>query len=85
LQQIFIQLTLQLEQDEYVREGIPWTHIEYFDNEVICELIEGSSAALLATLDDACLRPGNVRSRHLFGRCQMLPHPKPTPTPPFYP
>jgi myosin-1 len=40
LQQIFIELTLTQEQDEYVREGIPWTPVEYFDNAVICELIE---------------------------------------------
>ena len=40
LQQIFIELVLLQEQDEYVREGIPWTHVDYFDNAVICELIE---------------------------------------------
>ena len=60
LQQIFIQLTLKSEQEEYVREGIAWTHIDYFNNEVICELIEANSGGLLAILDDACLRPGNV-------------------------
>ncbi len=40
LQQIFIELTLREEQEEYIREGIEWTHIEYFDNISICELIE---------------------------------------------
>jgi myosin-1 len=42
LQQIFIELTLKSEQEEYVREGIPWTHIDYFNNKIVCELIEGT-------------------------------------------
>ncbi|KAI1867647.1 hypothetical protein JX265_007449 [Neoarthrinium moseri] len=40
LQQIFITLTLKAEQDEYAREQIQWTPIKYFDNKVVCELIE---------------------------------------------
>ncbi|CAJ2499808.1 Uu.00g026610.m01.CDS01 [Anthostomella pinea] len=40
LQQIFIQLTLKAEQEEYAREQIQWTPIEYFDNKVVCDLIE---------------------------------------------
>lgn len=40
LQQIFIQLTLKAEQEEYTREKIQWTPIKYFDNKVVCELIE---------------------------------------------
>lgn len=45
LQQIFIQLTLQQEQEEYVREGITWKPIEYFNNKIVCELIEGSDSS----------------------------------------
>lgn len=40
LQQIFIQLTLKTEQEEYAREQIKWTPIKYFDNKVVCDLIE---------------------------------------------
>jgi myosin I len=40
LQQIFIQLTLKAEQEEYAREQIKWTPITYFDNKVVCSLIE---------------------------------------------
>ncbi|KAL1898511.1 class II myosin [Sporothrix stenoceras] len=40
LQQIFIQLTLKTEQEEYAREKIQWTPIKYFDNKVVCDLIE---------------------------------------------
>jgi myosin-1 len=40
LQQIFIQLTLKTEQEEYAREKIKWTPISYFDNKVVCDLIE---------------------------------------------
>jgi hypothetical protein len=40
LQQLFIELTLKSEQEEYQREGIEWEHVEYFNNKVICDLIE---------------------------------------------
>uniref|UniRef100_A0A8C9W1U0 Myosin IE n=1 Tax=Scleropages formosus TaxID=113540 RepID=A0A8C9W1U0_SCLFO len=40
LQQIFIELTLKAEQEEYVQEGIRWTPIDYFNNKIVCDLIE---------------------------------------------
>uniref|UniRef100_A0A8C9KFZ7 Myosin IF n=1 Tax=Panthera tigris altaica TaxID=74533 RepID=A0A8C9KFZ7_PANTA len=40
LQQIFIELTLKAEQEEYVQEGIRWTPIQYFNNKIVCDLIE---------------------------------------------
>ncbi|KAG8225870.1 hypothetical protein J437_LFUL004800 [Ladona fulva] len=40
LQQLFIQLTLKSEQEEYLKEGIEWIPVEYFNNKVICDLIE---------------------------------------------
>nr|XP_020666172.1 unconventional myosin-Ib isoform X1 [Pogona vitticeps] len=60
LQQIFIELTLKEEQEEYIREGIEWTHIEYFNNAIICDLIENNQNGILAMLDEECLRPGAV-------------------------
>ncbi|KAM9321482.1 unconventional myosin-Ia [Gastrophryne carolinensis] len=60
LQQIFIQMTLKEEQEEYAREGIEWTRITFFDNEIICNLIEDNTKGILAVLDEECLRPGSV-------------------------
>jgi len=62
LQQIFIELTLKSEQEEYAREGITWTQIPFFNNRVVCELIEGSvlpggprvPPGVFALLDDVC-------------------------------
>ncbi|KAF1949435.1 hypothetical protein CC80DRAFT_529420 [Byssothecium circinans] len=55
LQQIFIQLTLKAEQEEYAREQIQWTPIKYFDNKVVCELIEEKRPpGVFSALNDAC-------------------------------
>ena len=55
LQQIFIQLTLKTEQEEYAREQIKWTPINYFDNKVVCDLIEEKRPpGVFAALNDAC-------------------------------
>ncbi|KAJ7317700.1 hypothetical protein JRQ81_003862 [Phrynocephalus forsythii] len=62
LQQIFILLTLKEEQEEYIQEGITWTPVEFFDNSIICDLIEDNKGGILAMLDEECLRPGEVNS-----------------------
>ncbi|XP_078715773.1 unconventional myosin-Ib-like isoform X3 [Lampetra fluviatilis] len=60
LQQIFIELTLKEEQEEYIREGVKWIQIEYFNNAIICDLIENPQTGILSMLDDECMRPGNA-------------------------
>ncbi|CAI5645537.1 unnamed protein product [Oreochromis niloticus] len=55
LQQIFIELTLKAEQEEYVQEGIKWTPIEYFNNKIVCDLIESKNPpGIMSILDDVC-------------------------------
>jgi len=54
LQQLFIELTLKSEQEEYVREGIKWEPVKYFNNKIICDLIEGK-IGIISLLDEACL------------------------------
>src|SRR5882757_2716607 len=54
LQQIFIELTLKTEQEEYVREQIKWTPIKYFNNKIVCDLIEEKRPpGIFAALNDA--------------------------------
>ena len=54
LQQIFIQLTLKAEQEEYAREQIKWTPIKYFDNKIVCDLIESvRPPGILSAMKDA--------------------------------
>lgn len=54
LQQIFIQLTLKTEQEEYVREQIKWTPIDYFNNKIVCDLIEEKRPpGIFAALNDS--------------------------------
>lgn len=55
LQQIFIELTLKAEQEEYVAENIKWTPIDYFNNKVVCDLIESKRPpGLFSVMDDVC-------------------------------
>ncbi|XP_061634647.1 unconventional myosin-If [Phyllopteryx taeniolatus] len=56
LQQIFIELTLKAEQEEYVQEGIKWTAIQYFNNKIVCDLIENklNPPGVMSVLDDVC-------------------------------
>uniref|UniRef100_A0A6P7GQK3 Unconventional myosin IC n=1 Tax=Diabrotica virgifera virgifera TaxID=50390 RepID=A0A6P7GQK3_DIAVI len=68
LQQLFIDLTLKSEQDEYEKEGIVWQHIEYFDNKIICELIEEKHKGLIAYMDEECLRPGDPSDKTLLAK-----------------
>ncbi|XP_031714130.1 unconventional myosin-Ib isoform X1 [Anarrhichthys ocellatus] len=72
LQQIFIELTLREEQEEYIREGIEWTNIEYFNNAVICDLIENHQNGILAMLDEECLRPGTVTDETFLDKLNTI-------------
>ena len=55
LQQIFIELTLKKEQEEYAYEQIQWTPIKYFNNKIVCDLIEEKRPpGIFSALNDAC-------------------------------
>ena len=36
-----------------MREGIEWEHVEFFDNSVICDLVERNNCGLISLLDEA--------------------------------
>ncbi|XP_069509649.1 unconventional myosin-Ia [Ambystoma mexicanum] len=72
LQQVFIRMTLKEEQEEYVREGIKWTPVDYVDNTIICNLVEDSTKGILAILDEECLRPGDVSDATFLSKLSQL-------------
>lgn len=66
LQQLFIELVLKQEQQEYQREGIEWTNIDYFNNQIICDLVEAPHKGIIAIMDEACLTVGKVNDEMLL-------------------
>lgn len=55
-----LELVLKQEQEEYRREGIEWKNIDFFNNQIICDLVEQSHKGVLAIMDEACLNVGKV-------------------------
>ncbi|KAI9601034.1 hypothetical protein H4Q26_000832 [Puccinia striiformis f. sp. tritici PST-130] len=54
LQQIFIELTLKKEQEEYAAEQITWAPIKFFNNKIVCDLIdEKRPPGIFAAMNDA--------------------------------
>uniref|UniRef100_A0A8C8JHS2 Myosin IHa n=1 Tax=Oncorhynchus tshawytscha TaxID=74940 RepID=A0A8C8JHS2_ONCTS len=60
LQQLFIQLTLKSEQEEYEAENIGWEPVQFFNNKIICDLVEEKHRGIISVLDEECLRPGEA-------------------------
>uniref|UniRef100_A0A8C0G1E4 Myosin IH n=1 Tax=Chelonoidis abingdonii TaxID=106734 RepID=A0A8C0G1E4_CHEAB len=60
LQQLLIEMTLKAEQEEYEMEGIEWEPIPYFNNKIICDLVEEKHKGIISILDEECLRPGEA-------------------------
>ncbi|XP_069697284.1 unconventional myosin-IXb-like isoform X10 [Periplaneta americana] len=58
LQYYFNQHVFKYEQEEYRKEGIRWTDIDFMDNTACLQLIEGKPNGLLCMLDDQCNFPG---------------------------
>jgi len=56
LHQIFIELTLKAEQEEYKKEQIKWEDVAYYNNKPCVELIEKKNG-VLGYLDEECLFP----------------------------
>uniref|UniRef100_A0A2P2I3E2 Myosin-IB-like n=1 Tax=Hirondellea gigas TaxID=1518452 RepID=A0A2P2I3E2_9CRUS len=68
LQQVFIELTLRSEQEEYRREGIVWEQVPYFDNKIICDLVEEKHKGIISVMDEECLRPGDATDLTLLAK-----------------
>jgi myosin-1 len=51
-------LTLKTEQEEYLAQEIEWTGVKYFDNQVICDLIETKPTGILSLLNEETTMPG---------------------------
>ncbi|XP_027019679.2 unconventional myosin-Vc [Tachysurus fulvidraco] len=56
LQQQFNLHVFKLEQEEYMKEDIPWTLIDFSDNQPVIDLIE-AKMGILDLLDEECLFP----------------------------
>ncbi|KAK8983763.1 hypothetical protein V6N11_009549 [Hibiscus sabdariffa] len=61
LQQHFNQHVFKMEQEEYKKEEINWSYIDFIDNQDILDLIEKKPGGIIALLDEACMFP---RSTH---------------------
>ncbi|KAL5106311.1 Unconventional myosin-Vb [Taenia crassiceps] len=66
LQQRFIKNAFQMEQEEYVREGLEWSFVEYYNNEPCIQLLEGQMG-IIALLNDECKMP-RPQDRNWLGR-----------------
>ncbi|GLU07844.1 hypothetical protein SLE2022_247840 [Rubroshorea leprosula] len=61
LQQHFNQHVFKMEQEEYTKEEINWSYIDFIDNQDVLDLIEKKPGGIVALLDEACMFP---RSTH---------------------
>ncbi|CAN1233427.1 XI-E [Linum perenne] len=57
LQQHFNQHVFKMEQEEYTKEQINWSYIEFVDNQDVLDLIEKKPGGIIALLDEACMFP----------------------------
>ncbi|XP_020231511.1 myosin-9 isoform X2 [Cajanus cajan] len=57
LQQHFNQHVFKMEQEEYTKQGIDWSYLEFVDNQDVLDLIEKKPGGIIALLDEACMFP----------------------------
>ena len=75
LQQQFNAFVLKNEQEEYEREGIEWSFIEFPENQDVLDLINKRGQGILNILDDHCRAPGATDrsfAADIFNKC--TPH-----------
>ncbi|KAG5025627.1 hypothetical protein JHK86_021541 [Glycine max] len=47
----------KMEQEEYTKEEINWSYVEFVDNQDVLDLIEKKPGGIIALLDEACMFP----------------------------
>ncbi|XP_043680651.1 unconventional myosin-Va isoform X1 [Vespula pensylvanica] len=76
LQQQFNQHVFKLEQEEYLKEEIEWTFIDFYDNQPCIDLIE-TRLGILDLLDEECRMPKGTDSSwadKLYAKCNKSKH-----------
>lgn len=74
LQQQFNRFVLHNEQEEYHREGISWSFIEFPENQDVLELIDSKGSGILNILHDQCRTPGasdKTFALSLYDKCSF--------------
>ncbi|KAL9247272.1 hypothetical protein vseg_020720 [Gypsophila vaccaria] len=62
LQQHFNQHVFKMEQEEYSKEEINWSYIEFVDNQDVLDLIEKKPGGIISLLDEACMFPKSTHA-----------------------
>nr|CAI5827731.1 unnamed protein product [Callosobruchus analis] len=76
LQQQFNLHVFKLEQEEYIKEGIAWKMIDFYDNQPCIDLIE-AKLGILDLLDEECRMPRGTDAtwtEKLYSKCAKYPH-----------
>jgi len=76
LQQQFNSHVFKLDQEEYIKEGIEWKMIDFYDNQPCIDLIE-AKLGILDLLDEECRMPkGSDKSwvEKLYDKCKKYEH-----------
>ncbi|XP_010937148.1 myosin-17 isoform X2 [Elaeis guineensis] len=72
LQQHFNQHVFKMEQEEYTKEEINWSYIEFVDNQDVLDLIEKKPGGIIALLDEACMFPKSTHETFAQKLYQMF-------------
>ncbi|KNA05554.1 hypothetical protein SOVF_189230 [Spinacia oleracea] len=73
LQQHFNEHVFKMEQEEYNREEINWSYIEFVDNQDVLDLIEKKPIGIIALLDEACMFPKSTHETFTTKLFQNFP------------
>lgn len=77
LQQHFNEHVFKMEQEEYRKEEINWSYIEFIDNQDVLDLIEKKPIGIIALLDEACMFPKSTHETLATKLFQNFPfHPR---------
>ena len=80
-----IQSPVATAQEEYAREGIDWSYVEFVDNQDCLDVLEGSPAApslaVFPQIDEACRLPrATYQARSRTDRSCVVPRHRLSPT-----
>lgn len=72
--QSYIQTVLKHQQDIYLKEGLDWQRVDFYDNNSICDLIDKSNYGILSILEEPQVTCNDSFLTRLYQCCSGNPN-----------
>lgn len=65
---------MKYQQELYIKDGLEWIKIDFFDNETICDLIDKTNYGILSLIDEPHIKTDDTLMMRIHQCCAGHPN-----------